>query len=205
MYNSRPLITAFTLSEYPFLALGAMIFVIPFYFLVGFALNAGKFFFYYLFIFLDMGLFTFLGQVCCDSTRSVEENIDCTRLSNVALVSLINQMMMSVFRDSVTAQGFGGLTISLTAMFSGVLIRPQNIPPFWIWAYWFLPGHYILEGLLTTQFNNDNTPIEATTGSPFWQYLVNSGTCTEDEEVRSVMACNHRACCRCVDSRSSPC
>jgi ABC-type multidrug transport system permease subunit len=56
--------TALTLAEYPFIALGAMVFVIPFYFLVGFAINAGKFFYYYLFIFLNMALFTFLGQVC---------------------------------------------------------------------------------------------------------------------------------------------
>jgi ABC-type multidrug transport system permease subunit len=64
MYDSMPVISAFTFVEYPFIALAAMVFVVPFYFLVGFAINAGKFFFYYLFIFLDMGLFTFLGQVC---------------------------------------------------------------------------------------------------------------------------------------------
>ena len=211
MYDARFLVTAFTLTEYPFIALGAMIFVIAFYFLVGFAIHAGKFFFYYLFIFLNMGLFTFLGQVCCDSTLSVGKNTNCTRISNSAFLSLVNQMLMSIVRDSVTAQGFGGLFISLTAMFSGVLIRPQNIPPFWYWgecfctilpnkentlicfhlyitAYWLLPGHYILEGLLTTQFNNDGTPIEATTGSFFWDYLVSNGTCAEDEVVRSVMS-----------------
>jgi ABC-2 type transporter len=230
MYNSRPLVFAFTISEYPFIALGAMIFVICFYFLVGFAINAGKFFFYYLFIFLATGLFTFMGQVCCDCMKSVGENINCTRISNFALVSLVNQMLMSVFRDSVTAQGFGNLTLGLTSLFSGLLIRPQNIPPFWYWgecfctilrnegntltrfypciiAYWMFPGHYILEGLLTTQFNNDDTLIEATYTSAFWQYLVDMGKCTDtdDEVVRSVMACNLRADCRCVDSRSSPC
>ena len=40
-----------------------MVFVVPFYFLCGFALDAGKFFLYYLFIFLNMSLFTFTGQV----------------------------------------------------------------------------------------------------------------------------------------------
>jgi ABC-type multidrug transport system permease subunit len=84
-----------------------------------------------------MGLFTFIGQVCRYSTRSVHETIDCTRISNFALVSLVTQMLMSVLRDSVTAQGFGGLTLSLTAMFSGVLIRPQDIPPFWYWGECF--------------------------------------------------------------------
>jgi len=42
MYNTRPLVAAFTISEYPFIALGAMIFVICFYFLVGFAISFGR-------------------------------------------------------------------------------------------------------------------------------------------------------------------
>ena len=29
----------------------------------------------------------------------------------------------------------------------------------------------LAEGLLTTQFNNDDTPIEASEGSPFWDFL----------------------------------
>ena len=40
--NTRPLVAAFTISEYPFIALGAMIFVICFYFLVGFAISFGR-------------------------------------------------------------------------------------------------------------------------------------------------------------------
>jgi ABC-type multidrug transport system permease subunit len=64
MYDSGPLITSLTLTEYPFITLATLVFVIPFYFLVGFASDAGKFFFYCLFIFLNIGLFTFIGQVC---------------------------------------------------------------------------------------------------------------------------------------------
>ena len=42
MYNARPLVAAFTISEYPFIVLGAMIFVICFYFLVGLAISFGR-------------------------------------------------------------------------------------------------------------------------------------------------------------------
>lgn len=63
MYNSGPALFAFTWAEIPFILLAALVFVVPFYFLLGFALNAGKFFFYYLFIVLDIALFTFTGQV----------------------------------------------------------------------------------------------------------------------------------------------
>jgi hypothetical protein len=34
-----------------------------------------------------------------------------------------------------------------------------------------MPGHYILEGMLTSQFNGDDTQIEASAGSNFWNYL----------------------------------
>lgn len=63
MYSSGPALFAFTWAEIPFILLAAMVFVVPFYFLCGFALDAGKFFLYYLFIVLTIGLFTFNGQV----------------------------------------------------------------------------------------------------------------------------------------------
>ena len=44
--------------------------------------------------------------------------------------------------------------------------------------YWLLPGHYILEGLMTTQFHEDNSPISASPGSGFFLYLG----CTEGSE-----------------------
>lgn len=113
MYSSGPALFAFTWAEIPFILLAAMVFVVPFYFLCGLALDAGKFWFYYLFIVLDIGLFTFNGQ-----------------------------MMMSIFRDSVTAQGFSGLVLGLTSLFSGVLIRPNNIPTFWVFGAYFRPQSY---------------------------------------------------------------
>lgn len=46
-------------------------------------------------------------------------------------------MMMSLFRDSVTAQGFSGVVMGMTSLFAGVLIRPQNIPTFWVFGTFF--------------------------------------------------------------------
>lgn len=45
--------------------------------------------------------------------------------------------------------------------------------------YWLLPGHYVLEGLMTTQFNNDDSPIVASPGSGFYQHLVSTEQCKE--------------------------
>ena len=61
---------------YTVIALASMVFCLLWYFTVGFALDAAKFFWYYLFFTQSLGLYTYVGQA-----------------------------LMSVFRDSVTAQG----------------------------------------------------------------------------------------------------
>mmetsp|Transcript_14711 Transcript_14711/g.22140 ORF Transcript_14711/g.22140 Transcript_14711/m.22140 type:complete len:537 (+) Transcript_14711:2-1612(+) len=139
MYDYRAIGLAFTLVEIPFLILASMVFVVLWYFTVGFAMNAGKFLLYWLFMFLSLAVFTFLGQG-----------------------------FMAVFPDSQTAQGFGSLLIGMSGIFGGILIRPQFIPPFWMWGYWLFPLHYVLEGLFTSQFQGDNTTIVASYGSPFF-------------------------------------
>jgi hypothetical protein len=45
-----------------------------------------------------------------------------------------------------------------------------------------LPGHYFLEGMIMSQFANDESLIEATPGSPFYLSLVEEGECTEGQE-----------------------
>lgn len=102
MYSEQAVLLAFTFAELPFIMLSSMVFCLCFYFLVGFSTLAYKFFWYYLFFTLNLGAFTFLGQ-----------------------------MMTALVRDSQTAQGFGGLLISMTSLFAGTLIRPQNIQGFW--------------------------------------------------------------------------
>ena len=37
-----------------------------------------------------------------------------------------------------------------------------------LWAYYSMPGHYVLEGLLASQYHQDYTVIEPWTGSPYW-------------------------------------
>lgn len=58
-------------------------------------MDPGKFFYFLLFVFLGLCTFTYFGQ-----------------------------MLLSLFRDTQTAQGFGGLIVSFTSQFSGILIRP---------------------------------------------------------------------------------
>jgi len=109
---------------------------------VGFSLDAAKFFLFYLFVALAMAVFTFTGQ-----------------------------MLMSLFRDAQTAQGLGGILVTCTSMFSGVLISPAQIPSFWIWLYWILAGHWIFEGIFMSQYEGDYTKITASPGTPFYSAL----------------------------------
>jgi ABC-type multidrug transport system permease subunit len=129
MYGTGAIVRAFTFAEIPFILMSSTAFTLIFYFFLGyvaflytvfpsyrahfliplfiskirFAKEADKFFLFYLFVTLGLGSFTMIGQ-----------------------------MLVALFRDSQTAQGFGGLFISMTSLFSGILIRPNNIPSFWI-------------------------------------------------------------------------
>jgi ABC-type multidrug transport system ATPase subunit len=150
MYRPSAVAMAFTFCEIPFVLLTSTMYVIPFYFIMGFDVDAGKFFLFYLFVTLGFCSFTFLGQ-----------------------------MFVSLLRDAETAQVIGGVLVSTTAMFSGIMTRPSEIPIFWIFMYWVTPGHYIFEGIFMSQYENDNTPIEALPGSPFFMSLG----CTNSEEV----------------------
>jgi ABC-type multidrug transport system ATPase subunit/ABC-type multidrug transport system permease subunit len=142
MYDTIAISSAYTLAELPFLIVTCLLYTSIFYFMIGFAAEATKFFLYYLFMFLAMSLFSYLGQ-----------------------------MLVALCPDAQIAQGFGGLIASCTGLFAGVLIRPSNMPTFWIFMYWLLPGRYVLEGLLVTQFHNVDTPIAATPGTAFWNFL----------------------------------
>lgn len=88
------------------------------------------------------------------------------------IFTFTGQMLMSLFRDAQTAQGLGGVIVTCTSLFSGVLISPAQIPNFWIWLYWLLAGHWVFEGIFMSQYAGDDTPIEATTpGTPYWDAL----------------------------------
>jgi ABC-type multidrug transport system permease subunit len=82
--------------------------------------------------------------------------VGCSHHYPLVFFTYIGQTFMAVFRDSQTAQGFGSLLIAMSSVFAGMLIHhPQDIKPFWIWAYWVFPLHYVLEGLMTSQFESD--------------------------------------------------
>jgi len=147
MYDHKSLVLASFWSELPFILLVGMIFSVCFYFPLGFVAVAYNFFYFYLFITLNVALWTFLGQ-----------------------------MFISLFPDAVTAQGFGALFIGLTGLFTGTLIAPQSIPQVWIWAYWVFPLHYVVEGLLVSQYYSSQLAVEAIPGGSWYTAMQCTGS-----------------------------
>ena len=143
MYGSHAILRGYTFAEIPFILITSAVFSVLFYFIMGFASDSRKFFLFFLFSTFGLSTFTFMGQ-----------------------------MLVSLFRDKETAQGFGGLLVSFTAMFAGILMRPNDIPSFWIFMYWIMPGHYIFESIFMSQFSGDTTEIEAAPGSPFFAFRM---------------------------------
>jgi len=56
----------------------------------------------------------------------------------------------------------GGMCITVFNLFCGFMIVPSAFPDFWIFMYWLNPLHYVLEGLIVTQFNRDHTEVSIT-------------------------------------------
>jgi hypothetical protein len=128
---------AATLVELPYLLLSSLLFVIPFFFIVGFD-NIGsvaeKFFFYWLFQGLYMCTLVFIGQ-----------------------------FYSALMPTEASSQIISGMTSTFLTLFCGFMIPSQSIPTFWLFVYWINPLHYALEGLLTTQFSGDDTLISQLT------------------------------------------
>lgn len=54
---------------------------------------------------------------------------------------------------------------TFVSLFCGFMIKPEDFPSFWIFMYWLDPLHYVLEGVVVTQFNRDDSLVRVT-GTP---------------------------------------
>jgi len=149
MYSQESYTLALFFSELPFILLVGMVFSVCFYFPLGFAAEASKFLYFYLFVTLNVAFWAFLGQ-----------------------------LFTSLLPDAVAALGVGCLFFPIVNLFAGVLIAPQNIPVVWIWAYWAFPFHYVVEGILVSQFYGSDLQIESVEGSSWYSAMQ----CTENSQ-----------------------
>ena len=149
------------LVELPYLLLSSILFVIPFFFIVGFDKDgvAEKFFFYWLFQGLYMCTLVFLGQFYSVLLPSEAISQGLNFLSSFFLsLPIFTSRLIFLFFNSCQIV-ISGMTSTFLTLFCGFMIPAQNIPTFWLFVYWINPLHYALEGLFVTQFNGDNTVI----------------------------------------------
>lgn len=124
--------TSLAFVEIPYVAFASFLFVIPYYFMVGFPAEARLFFEYYLFHFLLSLNFCYAGQ-----------------------------MLAGLFPNMMVANIMQGLMFTFLFLFGGVFIRPTDIPKGWIWMYYINPVPKALIGICASQFecirHADNT------------------------------------------------
>jgi hypothetical protein len=70
--------------------------------------------------------------------------------------------MAAFFSAPAVAGIFGGLISTSFSLFAGFLVKYETLPSFWKFMYWLNPLHYAMEGIVVTQYHNDQTPITIT-------------------------------------------
>ena len=75
-------------------------------------------------------------------------------LTNGTIAQAVCQLMAFTMPTREFAQGFGFLPVVFGMLFAGFYVSYDNIPPWWIWAYWILPMRYAYEGLAVNEILN---------------------------------------------------
>lgn len=155
MMNHASLTLALAAAEQPFILISSSCFCAVFYFTLGLEVTFLKFLAFW-------GFFTF----------------------NVAINSYFGQSFMCLVRGLTTAGILCSVLIGMNNFFSGLIVRPQYLTGFWQAPYWITPGRYVYEGLMASQFYDDNRTVIALPGSNFWANLdCDNTTLWPDEEV----------------------
>jgi len=142
MLEHTSLALALGVAEKKYIVMVSSLFVLVFYFTMGLANSLRKFAAFWAF-------FTF----------------------NVAIYSYFGQAFMCLVSGMATAQILCSVFIGINNFFSGLIVRPQYLTGFWQLPFWLTPGHYVYEGLVASQFYDDQTPVIASPGTSFYLYL----------------------------------
>jgi ABC-type multidrug transport system permease subunit len=151
MLSHNSVCTAVTLGEIPFICILSVIFSSIYYSLTGGFHAVNRFFMFFLYFSLNVGVYTYFGQ---------------------AFICLV--------RDISTAAALVGALIGFNLFFSGLIVRPQNNVMFLI-GFWTAPGRYVYEGVVTSQFHGEMQPVIATPYMPYWFSLNCTNPQTECE------------------------
>ncbi|KAF0720518.1 Aste57867_237 [Aphanomyces stellatus] len=139
MYAPLPYSLAVGLVELPYVVVNSTVFVVVFYNMVGLYATADAFAWFFVLFFFYTLYATYLGQ-----------------------------FLVIALPDLRTATVVSGALNSIFSIFSGFFIHRDDIPAAWKLLYWISPLHYMMEGVMVTQFfqNNHNVTLgSASTGA----------------------------------------
>ncbi|KAK4049723.1 hypothetical protein OIV83_003998 [Microbotryomycetes sp. JL201] len=116
-------VLAQTIADVPIFFIQLAIFCVIVYFMTGLKMEAGAFFFYYLFVFITtlstVALFRFIGNAC------------------------------STFND---ASKYSGTLFSILVTYAGYIIPTSSMKPWFGWFRWINPVYFSFEALMASEF-----------------------------------------------------
>ncbi|XP_077238697.1 pleiotropic drug resistance 3 isoform X4 [Tasmannia lanceolata] len=130
MYAPFPYAAAQGIIELPYIAVQTIIYGVITFFMINFERTIGKFLLYLVFMFLTFTYFAFYGMMAVGLTPSQQ------------LAAVISSAFYSLWN-----------------LLSGFLVPKPNIPPWWIWFYYLSPIQWTLQGIITSQLGDIETPI----------------------------------------------
>ncbi|CAB1108061.1 ABC [Ectocarpus sp. CCAP 1310/34] len=136
MYSVRSYAIGYAVAELPYILFISLAFCSIFYWITGLADSADRFFMYWLYFLLWTMFMVFTGM-----------------------------MFVMVLPNTQVAQTLAGALSSMFSLFAGFLISPAKIPDPWLFAFYLNPLHYVVEGMSTTQYRGDDTPITTALGT----------------------------------------
>ncbi|EFJ46421.1 hypothetical protein VOLCADRAFT_93195 [Volvox carteri f. nagariensis] len=125
MYSSVVFAAAQGLAEFPYLFVQSVVYVIIVYCTTQFEFDSSKALWFWLFIWLNLLCFTYLGMGCMNLTPNMPA---CVAMTSFAVL--------------------------LWMLFCGFLIYKDDIKPWWLWAYYFNPATYSIYGCIVTQLGD---------------------------------------------------
>lgn len=136
MYRPSAVAFARVLIDLPLIAFQHIIFIISFYYFVHLQVDVGKFFFFYLTLFLSTVNFSNLLRMFAYFVPSLD---DCK----------CSKILQRIDFSANTGPGFryGGTACIVCILFAGFLIPPESIRPYFGWLHWINPMFYAYENV----------------------------------------------------------
>ncbi|KAK9861402.1 hypothetical protein WJX84_004842, partial [Apatococcus fuscideae] len=129
-YSVFPFYFAMAAVQCIYILIQSVIYVCIVYWCIWWAIDAGKFFYFLLFLFLTLLYFAFYGIMAVFVTP------------NVQIAAILFAFINVIFN-----------------LFAGFVIPRPNIPGWWIWAYYINPVAWSIYGLVSSQYGNDTDVI----------------------------------------------